>query len=64
MAKQEHKQPLVHIVKRSAMPFKKALAIRAAAIVIALLLCGIRDAFGSYYVCIGSFDSHYCPYRL
>ena len=41
MAKQEHKQPLVHIVKRSAMPFKKALAIRAAAIVIALLLCGV-----------------------
>ena len=41
MAKQEHKQPLVHIVKRSAMPFKKTLAIRATAIVTALILCGI-----------------------
>ena len=41
MAKQEHKQPLVHIVKRSAMPFKKTLAIRAAAIAIALLICGV-----------------------
>ena len=40
-AKQEHKQPLVHIVKRDAMPFPKALAIRAAAIVIALLICGV-----------------------
>ena len=41
MAKNEHKQPLVHIVKRNAMPVKKAIAIRAAAIVIALLLCGV-----------------------
>lgn len=41
MAKQEHKQPLVHIVKRGAIPTKKAVAIRAAAIAIALVLCGI-----------------------
>ena len=41
MAKNVHKQPLVHIVKRKAMPVKKAIAIRAAAIVIALLLCGV-----------------------
>jgi len=39
--KQNNKQPLVHIVKRDAMPLKKSIAIRAVAIVIALIVCGV-----------------------
>lgn len=35
----QHKEPLIHITKRDAMPLWKSLVIRVAAIVIALLVC-------------------------
>ena len=35
------REPLFHIVKRDALSFKESLAIRAIAIVAALILCGI-----------------------
>ena len=37
----EAKAPLVHLTKRKDMPLGRAIAIRAAAIVIALVVCGI-----------------------
>lgn len=39
--KEKHKEPLFHIVKKDALPWHKALGIRALAIVLALILCGI-----------------------
>lgn len=38
---EKHKEPLFHIVKKDALPWQKALGIRAIAIVLALILCGI-----------------------
>lgn len=35
------REPLFHIVKRDALSFKEALIIRAAAIIFALILCGV-----------------------
>ena len=36
--------PLVHISRRAALPWYKAWAIRAAAIVLALIVCGVITA--------------------
>lgn len=38
---EKNKEPLFHIVKRDALPWYKAIGIRAAAIVLALLLCAV-----------------------
>lgn len=38
---EKKKEPFFHIVKRDALPWHKALGIRAAAIVLALILCAI-----------------------
>ena len=37
----EPKAPLVHIVKRAALPWQKSMLIRAAAIILSLIVCGI-----------------------
>ena len=37
----KNKEPLFHISKRSVMPWYSALIIRAVAIILALILCGI-----------------------
>ena len=37
----KHKEPLFHIVKRAALPWYQSMGIRAAAIVLALLLCAV-----------------------
>lgn len=39
--KENKREPLFHIVKRDALSFKEAFLIRAAAIIIALILCGV-----------------------
>ncbi len=39
--KQKTREPLFHIVKRDALPWYKALGIRAIAVLIALVVCGI-----------------------
>ncbi len=41
MTKNKKHEPLLHIVKRDSMSFKKALLIRIGAIVIALILCAV-----------------------
>ena len=41
MNKKNNKEPLFHIVKRAALPWYKAWAIRGAALIIALIVCGI-----------------------
>ncbi len=41
MAAETHKEPFVRITKRSAMPFYKAWAIRAAAILLSLVVCAV-----------------------
>ena len=38
---EKKREPFFHIVKRDALSFKKAFAIRAIAIIIALILCGV-----------------------
>ncbi len=38
---EKRKEPLFHIVKRDALPWYKSVGIRAAAILLALILCGI-----------------------
>jgi len=38
---EKKKEPLFHIVKRDALPWHKAIGIRAAAIVLALILCAV-----------------------
>ena len=48
MASEHHnavKEPLIHITKNAAMPFWKGLLIRAAAVLIAFLLCSILAFF-------------------
>lgn len=39
--KEKNKEPLFHIVKRDALPWYQAIGIRALAIILALILCGI-----------------------
>ena len=39
--KEKNKEPLFHIVKRDTLPLHQALGIRALAILLALILCGI-----------------------
>ena len=39
--KSHHKEPLIHITKRDAMPFWKSCLIRVVAIVFALILCSV-----------------------
>lgn len=41
MSKQQNKEPLLHISKRGAMPWHQAWAIRAAAILLALVFAGV-----------------------
>lgn len=41
MSKQQNKEPLLHISKRGAMPWYQAWAIRAAAILLALVFAGV-----------------------
>lgn len=38
---EKNKEPLFHIVKRDALPWHKSIGIRAAAIVLALILCAV-----------------------
>lgn len=38
---EKKKEPLFHIVKRSALPWYQALLIRIAAIILALILCAV-----------------------
>ena len=38
---EKKKEPLFHIVKRSALPWYRALLIRIAAIILALILCAV-----------------------
>ena len=39
--KEKNKEPLFHIVKREALPWYRSMGIRAIAIVLALILCGV-----------------------
>ena len=39
--REKNKEPLFHIVKRDALPWYQAIGIRALAIILALILCGI-----------------------
>lgn len=39
------KKPLLHITKRAALPWQKALGIRAIALLLALVVCGVVTAF-------------------
>ena len=39
--KNHSREPLFYVTKRDNVPFKKALGIRAAAILMALVVCGI-----------------------
>ena len=41
MPNKENKAPLIHITKRKDMPLGKSIAIRAGAIIISLIVCGI-----------------------
>ena len=38
---EKKKEPLFHIVKRAAIPWQKALIIRAVAIIMALIICAV-----------------------
>ena len=40
----QHREPLLHIAKRESMANGKAWLIRVAAIVIAMLLCGVLSS--------------------
>ena len=39
--KEKNKEPLFHIVKRDTLPWYQSMGIRAVAILLALVLCGI-----------------------
>ena len=41
MNKEKTRVPLIHISRRAALPWYKAWAIRAAAIILALVVCGV-----------------------
>ena len=55
--KEKNKEPLFHIVKRDTLPLHQALGIRALAILLALILCGIITTITTG---INPFDLYRC----
>ena len=67
--KEKNKEPLFHIVKRDTLPLHQALGIRALAILLALILCGIITTIttGINPIEVYQFDLYrcirFCPVR-